>query len=71
MPYTQITIKDIAKALREIRRMRDLTIIVTEQVLSFVMDACDRLLVMERGRIIHEDMRETVDPDRVKKMLAV
>jgi branched-chain amino acid transport system ATP-binding protein len=64
-------IKDIAKVLREIRKMRDITIIVTEQVLSFVLDACDRLMVIERGSIIHEDLRERVDAARVKQLLAV
>jgi urea transport system ATP-binding protein len=64
-------IKDIARVLREIRKMRDITIIVTEQVLSFVLDACDRLMVIERGRIVHEDLRECVDANRVKQLLAV
>jgi urea transport system ATP-binding protein len=39
--------------------------------LSFVLDSCDRLMVMERGRIIHEDSREHVDAARVKQLLAV
>jgi len=64
-------IKDIARVLREIRKLRDITIIVTEQVLSFVLDACDRLMVIERGRIIHEDSRDRVDAQRVKQLLAV
>jgi urea transport system ATP-binding protein len=64
-------IKEIARALREIRRLRQLSILVTEQVLSFVLDACDRLLVVERGRIIHEDTRERVDAERVKGLLSV
>ena len=64
-------IKEIARVLREIRKLRQLTIIVTEQVLSFVLDACDRLMVIERGRIIHEDTREHVDATRVKQLLAV
>ena len=64
-------IKDIARVLREIRKLRQLTIIVTEQVLSFVLDACDRLMVIERGRIIHEDTRDHVDSARVKQLLAV
>ena len=64
-------IKEIARVLREIRKLRQLSIIVTEQVLSFVLDACDRLLVVERGRVIHEDTREHVDADRVKRLLAV
>jgi len=64
-------IKEIAKVLREIRKLRQLTIIVTEQVLSFVLDACDRLMVIERGRMVHEDTREHVDAVRVKQLLAV
>ena len=64
-------IKEIAKVLREIRKLRQLTIIVTEQVLSFVLDACDRLMVIERGRMVHEDTREHVDAARVKQLLAV
>lgn len=64
-------IKDIAKALREIRKMRDLTIVVTEQVVSFMMDVCDRVLVMDRGRFVHEDTRENINADKVKHLLAV
>ncbi len=64
-------IKEIAKVLREIRRMRQISIIVTEQVLSFVLEACDRLLVIERGRMIYEDTRDRVDTQRIKQLLAV
>ena len=64
-------IKDIARALKEIRKLRQISIIVSEQVLSFVMDACDRLLVMERGQVIYEDLRDSVDSARVKQLLAV
>jgi urea transport system ATP-binding protein len=64
-------IKDIAKALREIRKMRDLTILVSEQVVSFMMDVCDRVLVIDRGRFIHEAHRENLDADKVKRLLAV
>ena len=64
-------IKDIARALREIRRLRNLSIIVTEQVVSFMMDVCDRALVIERGRFIHEADRASLDADKVKQLLAV
>ena len=57
--------------LREIRKLREITIIVSEQVLSFVLEACDRLMVMEGGRIVHEATREQVDATRVKQLLAV
>ena len=64
-------IKDIARVLREIRRMRDLTILVTEQVLSFTLDICDRLLVIDGGRFTHEATRPHVDANRIKQLLAV
>jgi urea transport system ATP-binding protein len=64
-------IKDIARALREIRKMRKISILVTEQVVSFMMDSCDRAIVIERGRFVHEANRADLDADKVKKLLAV
>lgn len=64
-------IKDIARALREIRKMRKISILVTEQVVSFMMDSCDRAIVIERGRFVHEAPRSELDADKVKKLLAV
>jgi len=64
-------IKDIAKALNEIRKMRDITIIVSEQVLSFTLDVADRLLVIERGRFVHEDLRANVDAKKISEYLSV
>lgn len=64
-------IKDIARALKEIRSMRKIAIIVTEQVVSFMMDVCDRVLVMERGRFIHEAHLDSLNADKIKALLAV
>jgi urea transport system ATP-binding protein len=64
-------IKDIARLLRDIRSIRNLCIVVCEQVLSFVLDIADRVLVMEGGRIVHTDTREHVDEAAVARFLAV
>jgi urea transport system ATP-binding protein len=64
-------IKDIARALNEIRRMRDITIIVSEQVLSFTLEVADRLLVIERGSFVHEDIRANVDAKKISEYLSV
>jgi urea transport system ATP-binding protein len=64
-------IKEIAKALGEIRKMRQMAIVVSEQVLSFALDVADRLFVMEGGRLVHESPRETIDVQRVKQYLSV
>ncbi|HET7687125.1 MAG TPA: urea ABC transporter ATP-binding subunit UrtE, partial [Candidatus Macondimonas sp.] len=39
-------IKDIANALNEIRKLRQITLIVSEQVLSFALAVADRILVL-------------------------
>ena len=64
-------IKDIAKALNEIRKMREITIIVSEQVLSFAMDVADRLFVIEGGRLVHETTRAGTDVAHIKQYLSV
>ena len=64
-------IKDIARALKEIRKLRKLAIVVSEQVVSFMMEVCDRALVIERGRFIHEAPRGQLDADKIKSFLSV
>ena len=64
-------IKDIAKVLNEIRKMREITIIVSEQVLSFTMEVADRIIVIDKGKFIHEDLRENVDATKIKGYLSV
>jgi urea transport system ATP-binding protein len=64
-------IKDIAKILNEIQQMRDITIIVSEQVLSFTMAIADRLIVIDSGKFIHEDLRKDVDVAQISKYLSV
>jgi len=64
-------IKDIAKALNEVRRMRDISIVVSEQVLSFALDIADRLFVIEGGRLVHETARADTDVAHIKQYLSV
>jgi urea transport system ATP-binding protein len=64
-------IKDLARVLRDIRNIHNLCIVVCEQVLSFVLDVADRILVMEGGRIVHTDTRDQVDEATIARFLAV
>ena len=64
-------IKDIARTLNELKKLRDLTIVVSEQVLSFTLEIADRILVIESGRIVHEDARASVDEARIARYLSV
>jgi len=64
-------IKDIARSLKEIRKIRELTIIVSEQVLSFTLEIADRFLVIDKGRFVYEDTRANVDAPTISKYLSV
>ncbi|NWB97633.1 urea ABC transporter ATP-binding subunit UrtE [Pseudomonas gingeri] len=64
-------IKDIARTLKEIRTLRDLTIVVSEQVLSFTLEIADRFLVIEKGRFVIEETRDKVDEATISRYLSV
>ncbi|MFO1500330.1 MAG: urea ABC transporter ATP-binding subunit UrtE [Verrucomicrobiota bacterium] len=64
-------IKDIARALKQIRQLRKIAIVISEQVVSFMMEVCDRALVIERGRFVHEALRRSLDAEKIKGLLAV
>lgn len=64
-------IKEMAQTLKKIRDERNLSIIVSEQVLSFALDIADRILVIEKGEIVKEEMRESVDQEKIAAYLSV
>ncbi len=64
-------IREMARVLRRIRDERQLSILVSEQVLSFAMDIADRVLVIENGNIVHEAQRDDIDEQQVAAYLAV
>ncbi|QNP48290.1 urea ABC transporter ATP-binding subunit UrtE [Diaphorobacter aerolatus] len=64
-------IKDMARILNVLRRERQFAILVSEQVLSFALDLADRFLVIDRGRIVHEEARATLDQAKVSAFLTV
>jgi len=64
-------IREMARTLRRIRDQRGLSIIVSEQVLSFALDVADRVLVIENGEIVRDEAREGIDADQIAKYLSV
>ena len=64
-------IKDIARTLNVLRKERGFAVVVSEQVLSFALELADRFLVIDGGRIVHEEPRATLDHDKVKAFLTV
>lgn len=64
-------IREMGRTLKDIRDKRGLSIIVSEQVLSFALDIADRILVIEKGEIVHEELRSSVDEAKVASYLSV
>ncbi|WMS41377.1 urea ABC transporter ATP-binding subunit UrtE [Acuticoccus sp. MNP-M23] len=64
-------IRDMARTLKKIRDERGLSVVVSEQVLSFALDVADRVLVIENGRIAHESPRDSIDEAKVSRFLSV
>jgi urea transport system ATP-binding protein len=64
-------IKELAEILRRIREQRQLAIVVSEQVLSFALAVADRVLVLDRGRLVQESARAEVDEASLGRLLSV
>jgi urea transport system ATP-binding protein len=64
-------IREMARTLRKIRDRKGLSIVVSEQVLSFALDVADRVLVIENGTFVHDTPRDGIDEAKVSKFLSV
>jgi urea transport system ATP-binding protein len=64
-------IREMARTLKRIRDEHGLSIVVSEQVLSFAMDVADRILVIEKGNIVQDQKRGDVDHEKVASYLSV
>lgn len=64
-------IKELARTLNVLRAERGFAVVVSEQVLSFALELADRFLVIDRGRIVHDELRSSLDQEKVRSFLTV
>jgi len=64
-------IREMVHTLRRIRDERGLSILVSEQVLSFALDVSDRVMVIEKGNIVHQESSATADQKKIAAYLSV
>lgn len=64
-------IKELARTLTALRQERHFSILVSEQVLSFALEVADRFLVIDRGEIVHEKLKDAVDIEEIRAFLTV
>ena len=64
-------IREMAQTLRRIRDERGLTILVSEQVLSFALDVSDKVMVIEKGDIVHQESSAEANQKKIAAYLSV
>jgi urea transport system ATP-binding protein len=64
-------IKELAEVLKEVRDKTGLTIVVSEQVLSFAMAVADRVVVIDRGRLAYSSVGSDIDEKKVQRLLSI
>jgi urea transport system ATP-binding protein len=64
-------IKELAVVLRSIRDRKGITILVSEQVLSFALALADRFFVMTKGKLVHESSRQALDEQTLGRLLSI
>ncbi|MEH6500366.1 MAG: urea ABC transporter ATP-binding subunit UrtE [Pseudoalteromonas distincta] len=64
-------IKQLATTLNEIKQLRKISIVVSEQVLSFALAVSDRMLVIDKGHIVHEASGDQIDRAHISRYLSV
>ena len=64
-------IREMARTLKRIRDERGLSILVSEQVLSFALDVADRVVVVENGELVHEEIGAAIDGTKISSFLSV
>ena len=64
-------IKDIGRVLSLLRERGDMAIVLVEQYLDFALDLCDRLCVLDRGRVKLAGQAQEVDQTAVRGLVTV
>lgn len=62
-------IQDIGEAIRRVNKELDITVLIVEQYMEFVLGISDALYVMEKGSIVLQGRTKEMDPRKVQKMM--
>lgn len=64
-------IQDIGNVIKRLKREGNITILIVEQYLEFVMDVADYYYVMDKGRIVLAGETKELDQDEIQKKIAI
>lgn len=64
-------IKDIFKVINTLKGRGNMSILLVEQYLDFVLNLADYLYIMDKGEIVNKGLIDDIDIEDVKKRMAV
>jgi len=64
-------IQDIGRVIKQLKREANLTILIVEQYLEFVVDVSDYYYVMEKGTIVASGLTKDIDQAEIQKRMAI
>lgn len=64
-------IKDIHRVIKELKKKGNMSIVLVEQYLDFVLNLADYLYVMEKGEVVEEGSIEKIDKEKVRRIIAI
>lgn len=62
-------IQDIGRAIQRVNQELDISVLIVEQYLDFVLEISDSLYVMEKGQIVLRGKTKEIDHKEVQKMM--
>ncbi len=64
-------IQDIARVIKHLKEMGNMTMIIVEQYLEFVLEVADYFYLIDKGRIIMEGSTLGADPNEIQEKMAI
>jgi urea transport system ATP-binding protein len=64
-------IQDIGRVIKKLKARGNVTMLVVEQYLEFVMDVADYFYVMDKGSIVMDGKTEGIDPQKIQEKIAI
>lgn len=64
-------IQDIGRVIKKLKARGNVTILIVEQYLEFVMDVADYFYVMDKGSIVLDGKIEGTDPQKIQEKIAI
>ena len=64
-------IQEIARVIKKLKSQRNVTMLIVEQYLEFVLEVADYFYVMDKGNIVMDGNTKDVDPQRIQEKIAI